>query len=246
RDKKGNIQLRGKKNRAIGEKRVNRKRPGMVSDRGRYSTYIGAGLTINEGRRAELREVNTLKRSVNSEREERRLNFVIKGINIESKRREKGQRRREVWVKEWIKERLEVECNIVAVRKSGKMTRCAKEQRGKGKEVKVGLGRLRMEGVWKGWIEKEEVERNKRNNNNARNGVKKLRGMSEIRERFTKLGKDKEENLKKLCDEELEMKREIIRKLWKERKIVKRMESKEDREEIGRGKVWREKKSKVN
>ena len=37
--------------------------------------------------------------------------------------------------------------------------------------------------------------------------------MSEIRERFTKLGKDKEEILKKLCDEELvEMKQEIIRK----------------------------------
>ncbi|KYN32586.1 hypothetical protein ALC56_13067, partial [Trachymyrmex septentrionalis] len=42
------------------------------------------------------------------EREKRRLNFVIKGINIEegSKDKEKGQRRRKVWIKEWIKEKL--------------------------------------------------------------------------------------------------------------------------------------------
>ena len=42
--------------------------------------------------------------------------------------------------------------------------------------------------------------------------------MEEIRDRFTKVGKNKEEILRKLCDEELdEMKGEIIRKLWKKR-----------------------------
>ena len=54
---------------------------------------------------------------------------------------------------------------------------------------------------------------------------------SEIRERFTKLEKDKEEILRKLLDE---VKGEIIRKLWKEKEIVKRMESKEDRKEMYR------------
>ena len=45
----------------------------------------------------------------------------------------------------------------------------------------------------------------------------------EIRERFTKLGKDKEEILRRLYDENLdEVKGEIIRKLWKEREEVKR------------------------
>ncbi|KYM86123.1 hypothetical protein ALC53_04317 [Atta colombica] len=71
-----------------------------VSGRGKYSTYT--------------------RIVTNSGREERRLNFVIKGINVEEelKDREKGQRRREVWVKEWVEEKLEVECNIVAARES--------------------------------------------------------------------------------------------------------------------------------
>jgi len=52
---------------------------------------------------------------------ERKGDFVIKGINIEeeSKDKEKKQRSRKVWIKEWIKEKSEVECNIVAVRESG-------------------------------------------------------------------------------------------------------------------------------
>jgi len=59
--------------------------------------------------------------------------------------------------------------------------------------------------------------------------------VEEIRERFTKVGKNKEEILRKLCDEELdEVKGELIRKLWKKREIVKRMESKEDREKMYR------------
>jgi len=59
--------------------------------------------------------------------------------------------------------------------------------------------------------------------------------VEEIRERFTKVGKNKEEILRKLCDEELdEVKGEIIRKLWKKREIMKRMESKEDREKMYR------------
>lgn len=83
-------------------------------------TYTGAGSIIREG--LIYREVNILKRWItNSEREERRLNFVIKEINIEeeSKDKEKKQRSREIWIKEWIKEKSEIECNIVAVRESG-------------------------------------------------------------------------------------------------------------------------------
>ena len=83
-------------------------------------TYTEAGSIIREG--LIYREVNILKRWItNSEREERRLNFVIKEINIEeeSKDKEKKQRSREIWIKEWIKEKSEIECNIVAIRESG-------------------------------------------------------------------------------------------------------------------------------
>ena len=84
------------------------------------STAHIQGSVINEVGLS-YREVNILKRWVtNSGREEKRLNFVIKGIYVEEelKDREKGQRRREEWVKEWVEEKLEVECNIVAARES--------------------------------------------------------------------------------------------------------------------------------
>lgn len=44
------------------------------------------------------------------------------------------------------------------------MNRWAKKQKGKGIEVKIGLGRIRIGGVWRAWaeIEKEEEEKKER------------------------------------------------------------------------------------
>jgi len=100
--------------------------------------YAEAGAVIIE-EELSYREVNTLKRwIINIKREKRRLNFVIKGINIEveSKGREKEQKKREIWIKEWIKEKLEVECNIVAVRESGNVyvVKVEGEEKKKGNE----------------------------------------------------------------------------------------------------------------
>lgn len=42
------------------------------------------------------------------------------------------------------------------------ITRWAKEQKAKGEEVKVGLGRIRIKGRWKSWAEiKQEKEKEK-------------------------------------------------------------------------------------
>ncbi|KYN17082.1 hypothetical protein ALC57_10647 [Trachymyrmex cornetzi] len=70
----------------------------------------------------------------------------------------------------------EVRENTGSSRRDESARKKAKEQRGKGKEIKVGLGRVRVEEVWKGWIEiGKEEERNKANagevekNNNVGN-----------------------------------------------------------------------------
>jgi len=43
----------------------------------------------------------------------------------------------------------------------GKINKWAKEQRGKGLDIKVGIGRVRVKGIWRGWeeIEKEGLRR---------------------------------------------------------------------------------------
>lgn len=55
----------------------------------------------------------------------------------------------------------------------------AKEQKGKGIEVKIGLGRIRIGGVWRAWAEIEKEEEEKK----ERGGVKrKSRGMGKSEE----------------------------------------------------------------
>jgi len=38
----------------------------------------------------------------------------------------------------------------------GKINKWAKEQRGRGLDIKVGIGRVRVKGIWRGW---EDIER---------------------------------------------------------------------------------------
>jgi len=126
------------------------------------------------------REIDKVRRMVvDKEKEERKDNIVIKGVDIEEEDLKK-------WVSEFIKEKMEIEVEIVSCRKSGKVlvaklkdgqmkrkvmesksklkggrifiendlrqerktqekiNKWAKEEREKGKEVKIGFARMRI------------------------------------------------------------------------------------------------------
>lgn len=147
------------------------------------------------------RELDKVRRMVlDKEKEERRDNIVIKGADTEVKDWKK-------WVSDFIKEKMEIDVEIISCRRSGKVLVAklkdgqmkrkvmenksklkggrifiendltwqerkiqekiniwAKEEREKGKEVKIGYARVRIGGVWRKWedVEKElEVNRRK-------------------------------------------------------------------------------------
>jgi len=132
------------------------------------------------------KEIDKVRRMVfDKEKEERRDNIVIKGVDTEEKDLKK-------WVSKFIKEKMEIEVEIVSCRKSGKVlvaklkdwqmkrkvmenksklkggrifiendltwqerktqekiNKWTKEEREKGKEVKIGFARVRIGGVWR-------------------------------------------------------------------------------------------------
>jgi len=67
----------------------------------------------------------------------------------------------------------------------GKINKWAKEQRGKGLDIKVGIGRVRVKGIWRGWeeIEKEglrrERERTEEGNREVEEDGEEARGEEE-------------------------------------------------------------------
>lgn len=132
----------------------------------------------------DLSEIDKFRRMIfDKEKKERRDNVVIKGVNTEEKDLKK-------WISEFIKEKMEIEVEIVSCRKSGKVlvtklkdwqmkskemenkiklkggrifiendltwqerktqekiNKWAKEEREKGKEVKIGFARVRIGGA---------------------------------------------------------------------------------------------------
>jgi len=152
------------------------------------------------------REVDRIRRWVTEkDREERRKNIILKGIRM-PKEVEKDRRRGMEWVERMIREKVEVDVNVVGCRESGtvlvvrleseeekkevmrnkhrlkgekiyiendlsweerntqvKINKWAKEQKGRGLEVKIGIGRVRVRGVWRAWaeIEREEAGRDR-------------------------------------------------------------------------------------
>lgn len=80
----------------------------------RASGSIKSGYTIDsEG--LNDREVDKLRRMVmEKEKEERRDNIVVKGVDTEEKDLKK-------WIKEFLKDKMEIEVDIVSCRKSGKI-----------------------------------------------------------------------------------------------------------------------------
>jgi len=159
------------------------------------------------------REVERVRKWVNErEREGRKENVVIRGVEMPEEVTSEKKKRIE-WVKELIRNKIGVECEISDVKKSGpvivarivgeegkkkvmsnkyklkggkifiendlsfeerkiqeKMNRWAKGKRAEGVEVKVGRGRLRIRGKWKGWEEIEREEREKREEELVRRG----------------------------------------------------------------------------
>jgi len=58
------------------------------------------------------------------------------------------KKKREMWVKEWIKEKLEVECNIITVRKSGSVHVVKIEREEQKKEIMKNKHKLRSERIF--------------------------------------------------------------------------------------------------
>lgn len=156
------------------------------------SRSVRSGYTIDSEGLSD-REIDKLKRMViDKEKEERRENIVIKGVDTDKRDLKK-------WVKEFLEEKMEVEVEVISCRKSGKVLvaklkdwqmkkkvmenkhklkggrifiendltwqerktqekihKWVKEEREKGRDVKVGYARVRIGGNWRKW---EEVER---------------------------------------------------------------------------------------
>lgn len=148
--------------------------------------YLEWGSEVTEDRLSN-REVGKIKKwMMETERDDRRYNIVIKCIKVEEGKEGK------VWVQEFLKERLKVECRIDKYWVSGavivakieneekkkeitanknrlrgervfiendlsweerkvqeKIYRWAKEKRNKGEDIKIGLGKVRVRGIWK-------------------------------------------------------------------------------------------------
>jgi len=153
---------------------------------------------ISVGSSLSTREVDRIRRWVTEkDREERRKNIILKGIRM-PKEVEKDRKRGMEWVERLIREKVEVDVNVVGCRESGtvlvvkleseeekrevmrnkhrlkgekiyiendlsweerntqvKINKWAKEQKGRGLEVKIGIGRVRVRGVWRAWAEIE-------------------------------------------------------------------------------------------
>jgi len=174
---------------------------------------------ISVGSSLSTREVDRIRRWVTEkDREERRKNIVLKGIRL-PKEVEKDRKRETEWVERLIREKVEVDVNVVGCRESGtvlvvkleseeekrevmrnkhrlkgekiyiendlsweerntqiKINKWAKEQKGRGLEVKIGVGRVRVRGVWRAWaeIEREGVGRDREED---KRGKKRERGV---------------------------------------------------------------------
>lgn len=91
------------------------------------------------------------------ERDERRCNIVIKGMNVEEGNDGK------VWVQEFLKERLKVECRINKYLISGSVIVARIKNEEKKKEIMANKNRLRGERVYiennLSWEERKVQER---------------------------------------------------------------------------------------
>ncbi|KAL6266184.1 hypothetical protein P5V15_003044 [Pogonomyrmex californicus] len=144
---------------------------------------------VSERSGVRIKEVEKLKRWITEkDREERQDNIVLKGIRL---LKEKVGNRKESseWAQNFIKEKIGVECKVNNCWNSGeigeifiendlsweerkmqeRISSWVKEKKGKGIDIKIRLGRVKigsMFGLWKVW---SEIEREAENN-------KKIRG----------------------------------------------------------------------
>lgn len=172
----------------------------MISSGGRGSRATSVLSVMSEDRFSE-RDVGRLKRLITEkDKEERKNNIAIKGIELPKEIGEDRKGRVE-WAKRFLKEKIGIECNIEQCKKNGtviivkldreetkrevmknknklkggtvfiendltweerrkqeRISRWVKIQKEKGKEVKVGIGRVKIGNVWRLWadIEREE------------------------------------------------------------------------------------------
>lgn len=175
----------------------------------RESSITGSNFTDISDDRLSTREVGKLKRwMIDKEKEERRNNFVIKGIGNEEYKElvKKDAKDIKEWVTNLFRNKLGIESKIEYCRWSGKVIigkvsnreekheimrrkyklkgeriyiehdltwekrkvqekifRWVKEKREKGEEVKVGVGKIQIKGMWKRWeVIEKEMEENER------------------------------------------------------------------------------------
>lgn len=84
-------------------------RGSMNSFSKREGSYLRAGSMVSEGGLSS-KEVGVLKKWVSdNEKEKKRRNIIIKGLDILKEIEKDGKERRR-WVNEFIKERLRIEC----------------------------------------------------------------------------------------------------------------------------------------
>jgi len=98
------------------EKRSER---GREIERHRDGSKTGSRDSSRSEDKLSIREVEKVRRWVNErEREERKSNIILRGVTIPAEVEGKREKRQE-WVKELIACKLEVECEVGKVRKSG-------------------------------------------------------------------------------------------------------------------------------
>lgn len=104
--------------------------------------YLEWGSEVSEDRLSN-REVGKIKKwMMEKERDDRRYNIVIKGIKVEEGKEGK------VWVQEFLKERLKVECRIDKYWVSGAVIVAKIENEEKKKEITANKNRLKGERVF--------------------------------------------------------------------------------------------------
>jgi len=107
----------GRSRESVMEKYSSESEKGISLSKG--SRYGGSSGTLWSEDRLSNREVDKIRKWVNEqERLERRENIVMRGVVIPAEMEKERGRGRE-WVRDWIKNKLGVECTVSEVRRSG-------------------------------------------------------------------------------------------------------------------------------
>jgi len=174
---------------------------------------------VSEDRVSNLstREVNKIKNWISDkEKEERKNNIVIKGMKELYRVKDLVKDNKE-WVKNFIKRKMNVDCNVVHSRINRnviiarlgsveekrevmvnkyklkgeeifiendltweerkvqeRISKWSREMRNKGNEVKIGFGKVRVNGVWRYWREIENEIGNDKGERGNRRGVEEV------------------------------------------------------------------------